>query len=75
MKLILHFSIINLFFEINFTLLVGQRFQVEYTVTKLITGINIVKAQIRIAVSEDHGAAIQCRLTAEEPRTRVSENL
>lgn len=61
---------------------VNPRVQVEHTVTELITGVDIVKAQIRIAAGEDlhqdiglphqadlhfHGAAIQCRVTTEDP--------
>ena len=62
---------------------VNPRVQVEHTVTEAITGIDIVKAQIRIA--EGHaigdaesgvppqdgitmrGHAIQCRITSEDP--------
>ena len=62
---------------------VNPRIQVEHTVTESITGIDIVKAQVRI--SEGHaigseesgipqqrdikiyGHAIQCRVTAEDP--------
>lgn len=61
---------------------VNPRVQVEHTVTEMITGIDIVKTQIRIAAGEDlhkdiglpeqadlkfHGAAIQCRVTTEDP--------
>ena len=62
---------------------VNPRVQVEHTVTEEITGIDIVKAQIRIAQGEQigkegsivprqsairvNGAAIQCRVTAEDP--------
>ena len=62
---------------------VNPRIQVEHTVTEEITGIDIVKAQIRIAEGEKigksgsivpaqsairvSGAAIQCRVTAEDP--------
>lgn len=61
---------------------VNPRVQVEHTVTELITGIDIVKTQIRVAAGEDlhqdiglpqqddlkfHGAAIQCRVTTEDP--------
>ncbi|MCY0896272.1 MAG: pyruvate carboxylase [Alicyclobacillaceae bacterium] len=62
---------------------VNPRIQVEHTITELITGIDLVQAQIRIA--EGHplnspeigisgqdsiqirGAAIQCRVTTEDP--------
>ncbi len=62
---------------------VNPRIQVEHTVTEAITGIDIVKAQIRIAegycvgsiesgvpLQESiriNGHAIQCRVTAEDP--------
>ena len=62
---------------------VNPRVQVEHTVTEEITGIDIVKAQIRIAEGEPigkagstvppqsairaSGTAIQCRVTAEDP--------
>jgi pyruvate carboxylase len=64
---------------------VNPRIQVEHTVTEQITGLDLVKSQIRIAAGgkigdvdssgmpaqEDikmHGAAIQCRVTTEDPR-------
>ncbi len=62
---------------------VNPRIQVEHTVTEEVTGIDIVKAQIRIAegasLSEATGApsqgdvtlsghAVQCRVTTEDPR-------
>jgi pyruvate carboxylase len=62
---------------------VNPRIQVEHTVTESITGIDIVKAQIRISEGHSigspesgippqadikiHGHAIQCRVTAEDP--------
>ena len=62
---------------------VNPRIQVEHTVTEEVTGIDIVKAQIRIAegykigdgttgvpVQEDihlNGHALQCRVTTENP--------
>ncbi len=61
---------------------VNPRIQVEHTVTEEVTGIDIVKAQIRIAegakIGEDpalpnqeniklDGYAIQCRVTTEDP--------
>jgi pyruvate carboxylase len=65
---------------------VNPRVQVEHTVTEEITGIDIVKAQIRIAQgarigSEESGVppqhqiamnghALQCRLTTEDPSNR-----
>ena len=62
---------------------VNPRIQVEHTVTELITGIDLVKSQIRIAqgyhLHEDplnlplqkdltfHGVALQSRITSEDP--------
>jgi len=57
----------------------NTRIQVEHPVTEMITGIDLVNEQIKIAagsplsiVQEDvriHGAAIECRLNAEHPDT------
>ncbi|HUX17904.1 MAG TPA: acetyl-CoA carboxylase biotin carboxylase subunit [Acidithiobacillus sp.] len=59
----------------------NTRLQVEHPVTELITGIDIVKAQIRIAAGlplgirqEDvvlSGHAIECRINAEDPERFV----
>jgi pyruvate carboxylase len=62
---------------------VNPRIQVEHTVTEEVTGIDIVKAQIRILEGERignpasgvpaqadiklHGNALQCRITTEDP--------
>lgn len=62
---------------------VNPRIQVEHTVTEMITGLDIVQAQIKIAEGyalhseevgipeqdkiECHGHAIQCRITTEDP--------
>ncbi|HKQ94091.1 MAG TPA: pyruvate carboxylase [Aestuariivirgaceae bacterium] len=62
---------------------VNPRIQVEHTVTEVVTGIDIVKAQIRIAMGlglsapetgvppQDairlNGHALQCRITTEDP--------
>jgi pyruvate carboxylase len=62
---------------------VNPRIQVEHTVTEMVTGIDLVKTQIRIAeghalqdevigfpAQEDlrtNGYAIQCRITTEDP--------
>ena len=59
---------------------VNARVQVEHPVTELVTGIDIVKAQIRIAAGEPlsailtepvtiRGHAIECRINAENPDT------
>ena len=57
----------------------NTRVQVEHTVTEMITGIDIVKEQLRIAsglplsmTQQDisfHGHAFECRINAEDPRT------
>jgi acetyl-CoA carboxylase biotin carboxylase subunit len=56
---------------------VNARIQVEHPVTEAITGIDLIKSQIRVAAGlplpfkqEDihpHGAAIECRINAEDP--------
>ena len=56
---------------------VNARIQVEHPVTEMVTGVDIVKEQIRIAsglplgVSQRkvriHGNAIECRINAEDP--------
>jgi acetyl-CoA carboxylase biotin carboxylase subunit len=59
---------------------VNARVQVEHPVTELVTGIDIVKGQIRIAQGERlrsilrgpvqmRGHAIECRINAENPET------
>ncbi len=60
---------------------VNARIQVEHPVTEFVTGIDLVKAQIRIAAGEElsqivrqpyllfAGHAIECRINAEDPRT------
>lgn len=57
----------------------NTRIQVEHPVTELITGIDLVKEQIKIAGGEKlsltqadvkfRGHAIECRINAEDPRT------
>ncbi len=57
----------------------NTRVQVEHPVTELITGIDIVKEQLKIAAGEKlsfrqedlvvRGHAVECRINAEDPRT------
>src|SRR5258708_6587573 len=59
----------------------NTRIQVEHPVTEFITGVDLVKSQIRIAagekmedaVGETHfsGHSIECRINAEDPETFV----
>ncbi|MCF4006019.1 pyruvate carboxylase [Corynebacterium uropygiale] len=64
----------HVFIEMN------PRIQVEHTVTEEVTSVDLVKAQLRIAAGasledlglsqesiELHGAALQCRITTEDP--------
>ncbi|MBL8216509.1 MAG: pyruvate carboxylase [Bryobacterales bacterium] len=62
---------------------VNPRIQVEHTVTEVVTGIDIVRAQIQVAQGLElfgkemalpvqdqvplHGCALQCRVTTEDP--------
>src|ERR1700721_3544715 len=57
------------------------RIQVEHPRTELVTGVDLIKAQIRIAAGEKmedatgeihfSGHAIECRINAEDPETFV----
>ncbi|GAB3386967.1 pyruvate carboxylase [Humibacter soli] len=64
----------HVFIEMN------PRIQVEHTVTEEVTDVDLVQSQLRIAAGETladlglrqetiqlHGAAIQCRITTEDP--------
>lgn len=57
---------------------VNARIQVEHPVSEMVTGIDLIKTQIRIAAGEPlpfrqediqtRGAAIECRINAEDPK-------
>jgi acetyl-CoA carboxylase biotin carboxylase subunit len=56
---------------------VNARIQVEHPVSEMVTGIDLIKTQIRVAAGErlpftqeqvrQQGAAIECRINAEDP--------
>ena len=55
----------------------NTRIQVEHTVTEMVTGIDLVRAQVKVASGENlpfsqddiqiNGSAIECRINAEDP--------
>jgi acetyl-CoA carboxylase biotin carboxylase subunit len=59
----------------------NTRLQVEHTITEMITGIDLVREQIRVATGAPlgysqsdirfHGHSIECRVNAEHPETFV----
>ena len=56
----------------------NTRIQVEHTITESLTGIDLIKEQIRLAMGEElgynqsdiqfQGHAIECRINAEDPK-------
>jgi acetyl/propionyl-CoA carboxylase alpha subunit len=60
----------------------NTRIQVEHAITEMVTGIDLVKAQIRIAAGETlslrqrdvrpRGQAIECRVYAEDPASNFA---
>ncbi len=63
---------------------VNARIQVEHPVTEMITGVDLIKEQIRVAAGEKlsfsqddlkcSGAAIECRINAEDPDKNFRPN-
>ena len=67
---------------------VNPRIQVEHTVTEVVTGLDLVRAQIQVAEGHKlheapmslpqqeniplYGAALQCRVTTEDPENRFA---
>ncbi|MBM7455259.1 acetyl-CoA carboxylase biotin carboxylase subunit [Oceanisphaera litoralis] len=59
----------------------NTRIQVEHTITEMITGVDLIKEQLRIAAGQPlsitqeqvtvHGHAIECRINAEDPQSFV----
>ena len=63
---------------------VNARIQVEHPVTEMVTGVDLIREQIRVAAGEPLsfrqedlrclGAAIECRINAENPDRRFQPN-
>lgn len=64
--------------EYNFYFMeMNTRIQVEHTVTEMVTGIDLVKAQVKVAAGQELpftqddikllGVALECRINAEDP--------
>lgn len=71
--------------DMNFYFIeMNTRIQVEHTVTEMVTGVDIVKEQIRIARGEEleykqsdiviRGHAIECRINAEDTNNKFMPN-
>ena len=62
----------------------NTRIQVEHPVTEMVTGVDLIKEQIRTAAGEEipyktddieiHGHAIECRINAEDPANNFLPN-
>lgn len=59
----------------------NTRIQVEHPVTEMVTGFDLIREQIRVAMGESlgytqkdielHGHSIECRINAEDPNTLI----